>query len=91
VTPHHSPAHSSLVPSPAKPKDLARFLAEQGGFLKCSLDSFLGWLMSEDIASLSDLADAVTDDDCLDNMVGAGLKKFKRAAFRKTVLAASLQ
>jgi hypothetical protein len=75
----------------SKDSSLLKFLKEQADCLKGSPDAFHGWLVnSEDISSLKDLADAVTDNHYLQDVLHQnGLKGFKRAAFKKAVLVAT--
>lgn len=72
---------------------LLLFLQTQKACIKGSPEIFFRWLVnSEDIASLTDLAEAVSDEDYVREtlQVGngqAGLKGFKRNAFKKALLA----
>ena len=51
---------------------------------------FYDWLRSEDIVTLENLAEAVSDDKFVrSDMQQAGLKGFKRGAFKKEVQAAA--
>jgi hypothetical protein len=68
---------------------LLGFLQRQQVCLKGSPEAFHEWLQSEDIYNLNDLAEAVDDDDFVrSDMQQAGLKGFKRAAFKKEIQAA---
>jgi hypothetical protein len=67
---------------------LLKFLKEQVDCLKGLPDAFHHWLInSEDISSLKDLTDAVTDDQYLKDILHQnGVKGFKHAAFKKAIL-----
>lgn len=69
--------------------DLLSFLSEQKACFKCPVEDFYEWLISEDIATLSDLALAVQDEEF--SLCGGGLKKFKLATFEKLVLSAAAE
>mmetsp|Transcript_23948 Transcript_23948/g.35635 ORF Transcript_23948/g.35635 Transcript_23948/m.35635 type:complete len:1562 (-) Transcript_23948:95-4780(-) len=72
-------------------QELLHFLVEQNSCIKGNANIFFQWLVeSEDITSLLDLAEAVSDDDYLQDMQNGdgsvGLKGFKRKTFKKAVL-----
>jgi hypothetical protein len=72
---------------------LLKFLKEQADCLKALPDAFHCWLVDlGDISSFKDLADAVTDDQYLHDVLHQnGLKGFKHAAFKKAILVATDQ
>lgn len=86
----------ATAPSASNPADvLLSFLDEQKKCLKSSPGAFRRWLATEDITSLDDLAEAVSDDEYLRDVLqqgdgnDVGVKGFKRSAFKKAVLEAS--
>ena len=90
----HSCSKEPLVKGTSHPStesSLLAFLKENADCLKGSPEAFHRWLVdSEDIASLNDLADAVADDQYLQDVLQqGGLKGFKRSAFKKAVLVAT--
>jgi U-box domain len=60
-------------------------LREENGCFKCTPQAFSVWLQSMDVWSLEDLAEAMEDDEFIDDMQANGLKGFKRSAFKKAV------
>ena len=90
----HSCSKEPLVKGTSHPStesSLLAFLKVNSDCLKGSPEAFHRWLVdSEDIASLNDLADAVADDQYLQDVLQqGGLKGFKRSAFKKAVLVAT--
>ena len=80
-----------VTPSPTSTDSLLAFLKEHKACIKGSPEAFYRWLVeTEDISSLDDLTDAVSDDDYLRDVLqpgngSVGVKGFKRAAFKKAV------
>jgi len=64
------------------------FVLHQASCLKCKAEVFYNFLREQDIANLSDLNEAVRDEDFMMEMQGAGLKGFKKAAFKRAVASA---
>lgn len=62
-----------------------RTLQNQDECFRCSPESLDGWLISEDVVSLADLAKAWEDDDYHRDLINNGLKGFSRLSFLKTV------
>ena len=86
------PSHATTISTPTDM--LLAFLNSQEKCLKGSPEGFLSWLATEDITSLDDLAEAVSDDEYLRDVLqqadgSNGVKGFKRAAFKKAVIDAS--
>jgi hypothetical protein len=72
---------------------LLRLLQDQASCLKGSPKAFYEWLSTEDIVTLKDLAEAVSDRDYLYGVLQqgngtVGVKGFKREKFRKAVVEA---
>jgi hypothetical protein len=90
-----APTVASLASDSTLSNDfLFSFLVNQETCLKGSAKNFYEWLATEDICSLNDLAEAVTDENYLRDVLQqgngtVGVKGFKRAAFQKAVLVAS--
>jgi hypothetical protein len=86
---------SSPPLSPTPTYNLLMFLKTQQPCIKGNPEAFCQWLVeSEDIASIADLSDAVSDDEYLQKVLqqgngSVGIKGFKRAAFKKAVLSAA--
>ena len=83
-------ASTERLPAPraAAPLDLLTFLQSQPASFKCSPEEFHQYLSAEDIETLQDLVEAVEDEEVLTGMIAAGIKKFKRGAFKKAVASA---
>jgi hypothetical protein len=82
ISPTAAPAPTATIET--KPADeLLLFLKNQKPCLKVSPDKFFKWLMGEDIVSLSDLLDALTDDEYKTQLIINGLKKFKSPVFHR--------
>jgi U-box domain len=60
-------------------------LREENGCFKCTPQAFSVWLQGMDVWSLEDLAEAMEDDEFINEMQANGLKGFKRSAFKKAV------
>jgi len=81
---------SSLSAPMAGPNVKARvlldFLSEYQSSFKCSVVSFHQWLESVDIESLEDLAEALADDEFVqEKMKSKGFKVFKQSALARAV------
>lgn len=79
VAPIVMPALSDGSPS----DELRMFLKTQKPCLKGSPDQFFQWLGGEDILSLADLLDALSDEEYKIQLIHNGLKKFKAPVFQK--------
>jgi len=90
-------AGSALItPTSLSPCDsvLLAFLKEHASCLKGSPEAFVGWLSSQDILTLDDLAEAVADYSYFQNVLHqgdgtVGIKGFKRAVFKMAVIVAT--
>jgi hypothetical protein len=60
-------------------------LRKEMGCFKCTPQAFSVWLQSMDVWSLGDLAEAMGDDEFINEMQANGLKGFKRNAFKTAV------
>lgn len=62
------------------------FLGHESACFKVSPESFYQWLLSQDIGTLKDLAEAMADDDFVtEDMRENGFKLFKRKTFTKAI------
>ena len=89
VEQHRNGISPGSVPSPPQGKHLLsvlEFLTNNKTCLKVLPNHFAEWLQSQDILSLDDLAEATHDEEFMVEMQNAGLKGFKKAAFKKAVL-----
>jgi hypothetical protein len=84
-------APRAVTPSPIPADLLLAFLKENKDCVKGSPEAFFRWLGTQDITTREDLADAVSDDDYQDVLQKGdgkvGVKGFKRAAFKKAIMA----
>ena len=81
---------ASASPLDVKRHELLEFLHEQQACIKGNAADFFDWLVnSEDIASISDLNEAISDDEYLQDVQQGngkvGVKGFKRKAFKRSV------
>ena len=83
-----SPPTSETKP-PSTEVGILEFLSSNKACLKTPPETFFQWLQSQDIASLSDLAEGVNDAEFLAEMISNGLKGFKKGVFRKALQNAS--
>ncbi len=73
-------------------RELLQFLIEHSACIKGEVEVFFQWLTdSEDITSMDDMKEAVSDEEYLQDLQNgdgssAGIKGFKRKAFKKAVL-----
>ncbi|CAJ1966873.1 unnamed protein product [Cylindrotheca closterium] len=66
---------------------MLEFLTENVGCFKSSSKAFFDYLVSMDIKSMRDLAEATADNDLMADFIENGLKKFKKGSFKKAVVA----
>jgi len=76
--------------------DLLTFLQSLAGCIKGNPAEFFSWITSEDITTVSDLREAVVDEDYLQTNMRArngraGIKGFKLGLFKKAVLATNAE
>lgn len=67
---------------------LLGFLYKNKSFLKCLPEEFLAALKADDIETISDLTEACTDKEYVNELQSKGLKGFKRGPFFKAAQAA---
>jgi hypothetical protein len=90
LAPDNARSVNTKVSSSPNEAPLLLFVKEHKNCFKCSPNEFYLWLCSQDMCSLSDLAEACEDEEFVVNdMQANGLKGFKRRPFIKAVNAAT--